>query len=85
MFTEWREGCITKSGEEMCDSSILKSDLNKPKLLEPAALCSALCKFITEIRKTNDKDYPPQSVRGIVTAIQRYLKNNRIYWILLPK
>ena len=51
VFNDWRNGCIATSGVELCDTSILKSDLMNPKCLEPSALCQALCKFVTEMRK----------------------------------
>ena len=44
-----------------------------------------MCKFVTEVKKHNNKDYPPQSLRGMVLAIQFFLHSNCIYWQLLPK
>ena len=69
LYTEWRDGCIATKGAEYCDTNILKTDLLKPQLLEEEAFCDTLCKFVTEMRKHNEYDYPPQTVRGIITAI----------------
>ena len=42
-----------------------------------------LGKFITEVRKRNSEDYPPQSIKGMIIAVQMYLKTKRINWRLL--
>ena len=45
--------------------------------------CNASCKFITEVRKYKGEDYPPQTIKGIIVAIQMYLKSQCINWRLL--
>ena len=80
---DWRKACIETTGAEMCDTDILASDLNNPQLLDKRQFCSAMCKYITEVTKTNSEDYPPNTVCEIVTSIQMYLKGNQINWKLL--
>ena len=82
---DWRNDVIQKEGAEFCDSCVLNSDLLKPKELKVEEFCSAMCRLVTEVRKYNSKDYPPQSLKGMVTAIQFYLHSNLVYWQLLPK
>ena len=84
-YIDWRKSCIETSCAEFCNRAILVSDLITSLLLEPAPLCDALCKFVTEMRKENSQDYPLQMVKGIITSIQMYLKSNKIYWKLLHK
>ena len=68
LHNEWRNGCISTSGVEF-----LKSDLYKPNLLEEESICAAMCKFVTELRKANEEDYPPQTIRGIITFRYIYI------------
>ena len=79
---DWRNDCIKRDGVEFCDTAVLKSDLLKPRLLVLSDFCTAMCKFVTEVHKYNEKDYPPQSLKGMVIA---YLLSNWVYWKLLPK
>ena len=84
-YVDWRNDLIQRVGPEFCDTCVLKCDLLKPRLLEQGEFCKAMYKFVMEVRKYNGKDNPPQSLKGMVTAIQFYLHSNRIYWQLLPK
>ena len=44
-----------------------------------------MCKFVIKVPKHNGEDYPPNSLKGMVYAIQFYLHSNLVYWLLLPK
>ena len=46
---------------------MLKSDLLKPKELEKSDFCNAMCKFVTEVRKHDGSEYPPNSLKGMKT------------------
>ena len=42
-----------------------------------------MCEFITELRTYNEKDYPPNSVKELIVAIQMYLMKHKVLWKLL--
>ena len=71
--------------EPNVEKYILNSDLTKLKELNETDFCSTMCKFVTKVRKHSGKDYPPNSLKGMVNAFQFYLHSNRVYWLLLPK
>ena len=83
-YCEWRYKAIKDFGDAV-EPYILRSDLTKPKELLKSDFCQAMCKFVTEVRKHNGEDYPPNSLKGMVNAIQFYLHSDRVHWLLLPK
>ena len=46
-------------------------------------LSSALCRFITEVQKVDESEYPPNSLRDLVYGIQMHLETQKFYWKLL--
>ena len=46
-------------------------------------LCYTMCRFINEVKKLNNSDFPPNSLREIVIMIQMFLNEKGIYWKLL--
>ena len=81
-YNQWRETCIETNGPNT-ESCIVKSDLNKYNELTKRDLCDALCKFITQIRKYSNEDYPKNSLEELIISIQMFLKTKRIEWRLL--
>ena len=71
---QWQEKYLD-SNVPVSDDIVL-SDLTVPKKLEKRLFCNALCKFISKVRKYQGDDYPPQTVKGLIIAIQMYLKSN---------
>ena len=72
--------------EPNCDEQIKLSDLDGDcSTLVKASLCFSLCRFITEVQKENGRDYPPNSLRGLLYMIQMHLQEHRIFWKLLDK
>ena len=45
-----------------------------PKELSAKRLCAYLCKFIQSLKKLNQEEYEPQTLKGIIYSIERYLK-----------
>ena len=72
-YCEWKYKTIHDVSESNVETFILHSDLTRPKELKQDEFCSTMCKFVTEVHKHNGKDYPPNSLKGMVNAIQFYL------------
>ena len=77
-YSEWRLACIETS--DQCPSFIVQSDIWKPEQLDKKLFCEALCHFITEFRKCNKKEYPPNTVRELIKLLQMYLKSKKVHW-----
>ena len=58
---------------EFIETFILNSDLGKPKQLVQSDFCKSMFKFVMEVRKHDGQDYPSNSLKGLVNAIQFYL------------
>ena len=43
----------------------------------------ALCRFVREVKKIDGSNFPPNTVRELVTLIQMHLHKNSIIWKLL--
>ena len=46
----------------------------------PNVLCVALCRFISEVRKQNGEDYPPNTVYDLAVTIQMYLDKHGFHF-----
>ena len=46
-----------------------------PEEIEPQRLCGYLCKFVQGLKKLNQDEYEPQTLKGIIYSIERYLKD----------
>ena len=73
LYTDWHKNVIKRKSPEMCDTSILKSDVCKPKELEHKYFCVAICKFITEVQTEKETSCQPNTLHDIVASIQSYL------------
>ena len=67
------------------DTHIVWSDLDIPSMLVKDSLCFALSRFIMEVQKKNDKDYPPNSLCEMLFCIQAYLMTDKMYWKLIDE
>ena len=68
-----------------CDDDILSSDIDKPQDLDGGKFCRALCKFVTEIKKHNLDNYPPNSLHEMKCCIQMFLRTKRVMFNLLSE
>ena len=76
LYRDWRVQVI--DGED-ADQRILWSDLDEPKFLVKSSLAFSLCRFVTEMMKKNETNYPPNTVKEIIRAIQMYLNTKKIF------
>ena len=54
--------------------------------LSKRALCHSLCRFIPEVTKVSDgTDYPGKTLYKMITSIQKFLHQNKIFWKLLDE
>ena len=79
LYDDWRN---TRIGDG-CDLQIKKANLNALFSFGKQELAYSLIRFVTEIKRIDGKDYPPQTLRQIVIMIQMYLNENGIYWKLI--
>ena len=64
---------------------IVCCDLDGALCFSPNEFNYALSCFVTEIRKVDGRDYPPNTLREIVIMIQMFLNERGIYWKLLDQ
>ena len=82
VYRDWRNMAVT---DPECDERIISADIDDVCSLEKPNLAYALCRFVTEIVKLNDQNYPPNTLREIVYCIQMYLCTKRVSWRLINK
>ena len=61
----------------------VECDLNNVATITKASLSSALCKFITEVKKLDGSDYPGKTLYDIIISLQFHLELCGINWKLL--
>ena len=60
----WRQWCNARNIQEPIES------------MEASQICSLMAKFVQEARRKDGQEYPASSLLNIVSAIQRYLREN---------
>ena len=80
MYDEWR---LNRMKEIYCPQEIVKCDLSLISEFSQTDLSFALSRFITEIKKLDNTDYPPNTLREIIVMVQMHLHQNGMYWKLL--
>ena len=80
MYNEWRRSRISVIG---CPSQTVDANLEMLHSFTPSQLGYALCRFVTEVRRLDGKEYPPNTIRELVICIQMFLHENCIMWRLL--
>ena len=79
MYCDWRSKRLSESP---C-VSIEKSDIvNRIGKFTQRDLCDSLCMFANEICRMDNKDFPPNTLKGLIYNIQMYLRKKRIGWRL---
>ena len=64
-------------------AQIVRADLSLNEPFDKIELSFALSRFITEVKKLDNTDYPPNTIRELVIMIQMHLHQNGVYWKLL--
>ena len=80
MFCAWRK---TRMRASNVPKEIKKCDLNCLSLFTQSDLAFTLSRFIREVKKLDNSDYPPNTLREIIIMIQMYLHQNAVYWKML--
>ena len=60
------------------DNQIVLSDLDNPILSVKDNLKYALCRFISEVQKMDQQEYPPNSLRDHLCGVQMYLETQKL-------
>ena len=80
MYNDW---CRSRVGRPDCPDQIIQANLEILHTFSMSQLAYALCRFVTEIRRLDGKEYPPNTIHEIVICIQMYLHENCVLWQLL--
>ena len=80
MFNDWR---VARMGEVLVAPEIRRCDLGIVEELCKEDLSFALCRFIREVKKVDNTDFPPNTVHEIILMIQMHLHQNGLFWRLL--
>ena len=80
MFDEWRN---YRMKQESVPIEVQRCDLNRVGQFSEFDLCFVLARFICEIKRIDDSEYPPNTLREIIVMIQMHLNENGIFWKLL--
>ena len=78
MYSDWRDfrNADANLQDVTCDIQSLGSFTKEE-------LCSALCKFITEVRKLDGSEFPPCTLYDIIICVQFWLESNGYNWRLV--
>ena len=66
-FELWRTARNIKYTTDQCPSNLFVSESHEE-------ICEWLCKFITETRKTDGKEYMPRSLYLMLAGLQRHMR-----------
>ena len=69
--------------ETFVPHQIVREDLSFVRTFDQVELSFALSRFGTEVKKLDNTDYPPNTIRELIIMIQMHLHQNGIYWKLL--
>ena len=78
MYNDWR---AFRNGQEHLQS--FSCDLHNLSSITPESLNSAMCHFITEVKKMDGSDFPGKTLYDIVICIQFFLETQGLSWRLL--
>ena len=80
MYCQWRSNRLVDS---CVPQQIRFANIDYLNEFTQEDLCFALCRFITEVKKVDNTDYPLNTVREIIIMLQMHLHRNSIHWKLL--
>ena len=69
--------------EQFVLHQIVRADMSLGQPFDQAELSFALSQFITGVKKVDNTEYPPNTIRELIIMIQMHLHQNGIYWKLL--
>ena len=80
IYDEWR---INRMKELYVSSEIRNTDMAFVTYFSKSDLCHSLSRFITEVKKIDNSDFPGKTLREIIIMIQMHLHQNGVSWKLL--
>ena len=80
MYNEWR---VNRLKEVLVPVEIRRCDLKFPQDFNENDLCYTLIRFIREVRKLDNTEFPPNTLREIIVMLQMDLQQKGVYWKLL--
>ena len=80
MYQQWR---VNRMKKVLIEKPIRDVDLDFVGSFSEDDMNYVLSRFIREVRKLDNSDFPPNSLREILIMIQMHLQQNGVYWKLL--
>ena len=78
MFYDWRH-----CRNDVCYTDPIFADLYDLSTINPSDLCSAMCKFISEVKKFDGQDFPPKTLCDLVICVQLFLESQGLHFKFL--
>ena len=75
MYNQWR---ILRMSELYVDAKIRRTDMNFVNDLSKEDLCYSLSRFIREVRRVDEEDFPPNSIKEIIIMVQMHLHQSGV-------
>ena len=82
MYDQWRS---VRMAEYLVSPQIRRCDLSFVNEFSREDLSYVMSRFIREIKRVDNRDFPPNSLREIVIMIQMHLHQKGLYWKLLDE
>ena len=80
MYCDWR---VSRLQKVKVPDEIFRGNLDDLYNVGHSDLCYALCCFISEVKKVDKTEYPPNTLKEIIVMIQMFLHEQGVYWKLL--
>ena len=77
-FKEWASNRSTMAPNDPVPPDLLKSH-------DPELLCKWLCRYVMETRRTDGTQYPPATLRSLLSGVNRILQENKAPFSILDK
>ncbi len=81
--TLYREWWYRRCSQQFCPPQIVWANIEKPESLMLANLQVALCSFVCEVRRKDEREFPGETLKQIVIMIQLYLEKQGVYFKLI--
>ena len=76
MYCDWRRERLNKVKAPV---EIINANLDDLYNVKQQDLCYTLSRFIGEVKKIDNTDYPPNTLKEIIVMIQMFLNENGVY------
>ena len=80
MYCEWRVNRLSNINVPL---PILNANVDDLHNVKKSDLCYALSCFIGEVKKVDNTEYPPNTLKELIVMIQMFLNEKGVYWKLL--